>query len=90
MELLPPDTDIELANCFLTESREYISGAETALLALEHDPEDPEAVNTVFRAFHTIKGTAAYLGFAPISELSHHAETLLSRIRDKEIRCVGG
>lgn len=89
-DLLPPDTDTELLGDFITECREYIEGAEAALLALETDPDDMESVNTVFRAFHTIKGTSAFLGLNVIGELAHHAESLLSRVRDRTLRCVGG
>jgi two-component system chemotaxis sensor kinase CheA len=88
--LLPDNADAELVGDFITECREYIADAEAALLALETDPDDMESVNTVFRAFHTIKGTAAFLELALVSELAHHAESLLSRMRDHEIRCSGG
>ncbi|HEX9948959.1 MAG TPA: chemotaxis protein CheA, partial [Thermodesulfobacteriota bacterium] len=43
-----------------------------------------------FRAVHTIKGTSAFLGLDFISAFSHQAESFFSRIRDKEIRCIGG
>lgn len=89
-ESLPPDADSDLIGDFITECREYIEGAEAALLSIESDPNDSEAVNTVFRAFHTIKGTSAFLGLNGISELAHKAESLLSRVRDKEIQCTGG
>jgi two-component system chemotaxis sensor kinase CheA len=88
--LLPAATDFELLGEFITEGREYISNAESALLALETRAEDHEAVNTVFRAFHTIKGTAAFLGLSVVADLAHHAESLLSRVRDRTIRCAGG
>lgn len=88
--LLPSDADADLLGEFITESREYVAGAEAALLALETDPEDQEAINTVFRAFHTVKGTSAFLGLSAISEMAHRAESLLSRARDHEIRCTGG
>ncbi|RMF85602.1 MAG: chemotaxis protein CheA [Nitrospinota bacterium] len=88
--LLPPDADTELLGEFITEGREYIEAAEAALLTLETDPDNMEAVNTVFRAFHTVKGTAGFLGLESVSTLAHRAETLLSRIRDREIRCTGG
>lgn len=87
---LPADANPDLLREFITESLEYIERAEAALLALETDPEDAEAVNTVFRAFHTIKGTSAFLGLDRVSELAHLAESLLSRVRDREIRCTGG
>lgn len=89
-DALPADADPSLIAEFITESREYLEGAEAALLTLEIDPEDMEAVNTVFRAFHTIKGTSAFIGLRHIVGLAHRAESLLSRIRDREIRCTGG
>ncbi len=89
-EVLPADADVDLLGEFINESREYMEAAEEALLRLEAEPEDTEAVNTVFRAFHTIKGTSAFLGLSRISDLAHRAESLLSRVRDGEIRCTGG
>ncbi|MEE8586324.1 MAG: chemotaxis protein CheA, partial [Acidobacteriota bacterium] len=87
---LPEDTDAELMGEFITESNEAIDAAEASLLELETSPGDIEAINTVFRAFHTIKGTSAFLGLDFITRLGHLAENLLSRIRDKEIVCRGG
>ena len=87
---LPPEADPALLEEFIAESRDSISSAEAALLQLETDPENAEAVNVVFRAFHTIKGTSGFLGLNHISKLAHGAESFLSRIRDKEIRCIGG
>ncbi|MBI1808753.1 MAG: Hpt domain-containing protein [Gemmatimonadetes bacterium] len=82
---LPPDTDVDLLRDFIAESRDILTGAEAALLELESNPADDESVNTVFRAFHTIKGTAAFLGLGGLSAFAHHAESLLSLVRDKEI-----
>ena len=87
---LPADADLDLLKDFVTESLELIEAAEASLLALEVDPDDSESVNTVFRAFHTIKGTSGFLGLGPIKELAHRAESLLSRIREGEIRYSGG
>ncbi|RPJ86423.1 MAG: chemotaxis protein CheA [Acidobacteria bacterium] len=87
---LPGDADLELMGEFVTESREFIAEAESALLSLEVDPDKMEAVNTVFRAFHTIKGTSGFLGLKPLTELAHHAESLLSKVRNREIHFSGG
>lgn len=87
---LPSDADPNLLGEYIVESRDYIEGAEAALLALETNPDDAEAINVVFRAFHTIKGTSAFLGVTCVSELAHRAESLFSRIRDREIRYGGG
>jgi two-component system, chemotaxis family, sensor kinase CheA len=89
-QLLPPDADMDLLKEFVAESRELLEKSETALLALESNPDDAEAVNTVFRAFHTVKGTSGFLGLDLTAGLAHLAESLLSRIRNKEIRLMGG
>jgi len=89
-DFMPVGADPDLMAEFITESTELIQNAEEALLSLEHDPEDIDAVGKVFRAFHTVKGTAGFLELTLIAELGHHAETLLSRVRDSEIRYSGG
>jgi two-component system chemotaxis sensor kinase CheA len=87
---LPDDADHELLPEFITESLEFLAASESALLRLEEDPADDEAVNEVFRAFHTVKGTAAFLGLERLTALAHEAESLLSRVREKEIRYTRG
>ncbi len=82
---LPADADLALLNDFVVESRDCLEGAEAALLALEHDPANSEAINTVFRAFHTIKGTSAFLGLVRITTFAHSAESLLSAVREGKI-----
>ncbi|MDO9110091.1 MAG: chemotaxis protein CheA, partial [Desulfatirhabdiaceae bacterium] len=89
-DYMPKDPDSELIGEFVAEANDLIARAEEALLSLEVDPEDMDAVGTVFRAFHTIKGTSAFLELSLLSEMGHHAESLLSRVRDKEIRYQGG
>jgi len=87
---LPDDADFDLLPDFITESNEYVVNSEAALLNLEENPTDEEAVNTVFRAFHTVKGTSAFLGLSRIAAFAHEAESLLSRVRDKEISYTRG
>jgi two-component system, chemotaxis family, sensor kinase CheA len=87
---IPPEADPSFVSEFVTECLEYVAGAEAGLLSLESDPEQSEAINTVFRAFHTIKGTSGFLGFDLVTNLAHKAENLLSRARDHEILCTGG
>jgi two-component system, chemotaxis family, sensor kinase CheA len=86
---LPQNADIELIGEFITESKDLLEGAEAALLSLETDPENMESVNTIFRAFHTIKGTSGFLSLSVITEFAHRAESLLGRVRDREIRFGG-
>jgi two-component system chemotaxis sensor kinase CheA len=87
--LLPAEPDLELIGEFMTEANEHVVNAEAALLTLEERPDDAAAVNTVFRAFHTVKGVSSMLGMTALAELAHHAESLLARIRDGEIQCTG-
>ncbi|MGF1553522.1 MAG: chemotaxis protein CheA [Paracoccaceae bacterium] len=65
---------------FLAEARELIDGLEDQLLALESDP-DPERVDAVFRALHTVKGSGAMFGFATLSAFLHHFETAFDKVR---------
>jgi chemotaxis protein histidine kinase CheA len=70
---------------FLTEAREHLANSEHALLELEKDPGNKELVNTVFRAFHTIKGVAGFLNLAPVVSLAHSAEFLLDGVRSDRL-----
>lgn len=82
-----PDTiecDDNLAE-FLGEAREHIAGAEEAVLSLESDFTDLELINTVFRAFHTIKGVAGFMNLEPIVTAAHNAEYLLDEARKQTI-----
>lgn len=84
VDLVVPEGDDTLID-FTAEAREHLENAEQALLELEHDPQNGELINTVFRAFHTIKGVAGFLNLGPIVSLAHSAETLLDRVRDGSI-----
>ena len=77
--------DPELVGDFILESREHLAGIEAQLLALEQDPTNTEAINTIFRGFHTIKGLAGFLDFAPIQAFAHEVETLLDLARNLKV-----
>ena len=82
----------EYAQLFLTESREHITAVNQALLELERGASRPEAagaVDSIFRSVHTIKGMAGAMGFTGVAELSHALETVLDRVRRKELP-IGG
>jgi two-component system chemotaxis sensor kinase CheA len=66
---------------FYGEAVEHLQQIEAGLLALEQRPDDPEALNSVFRSFHTIKGNAGFLGLVPVHTLAHEVETLLDLTR---------
>ena len=73
--------DPELIQEFLLEAREHLAGVEAGLLTLEQDPLDAEALNSVFRSFHSIKGVAAFMGATAVKELAHETENLLDLAR---------
>jgi len=77
-ELLQDDPLIQE---FLVESSELVDQAVQDLVVLESAPADPETLNRIFRALHTIKGTAGFLGFEEIVRLSHRAEDALNDLR---------
>ena len=66
---------------FFEESREGLDAMEAGLLSLEQGNRDPEAINSVFRAAHSIKGGAATFGFDAMAGLTHVLETLLDELR---------
>lgn len=79
---LSPAQDPELLADFVMESRDHLSQIETQVLGLERDPHDGEALNAVFRGFHTIKGLAGFLELWDVQQLAHHVETVLDRARN--------
>lgn len=72
-------------HAFVSECRESITDLNNALLALEDDPNDDEAIESVFRTAHTLKGNFGAMGFENASELAHALEDLLDEIRDGAI-----
>jgi two-component system chemotaxis sensor kinase CheA len=79
--------DTDLTQEFATESLEHLSDVERRLLDIEAAGAnlDVELVNTVFRAVHSTKGAAGFLGFERISDLSHELENLLNLQRTREL-----
>lgn len=80
--------DSEMLDEFVSESRDHMATIEEDFLTLEKQKDNPdsELVNKVFRAIHTIKGCAGFLGMTNINELAHVMETLLSMVRNGEIK----
>jgi len=69
---------------FVQESEELLEQMEDALLAMEETPDDPEHLNSVFRAMHTIKGAAGIFGFDFIVSFTHPVETVMDKVRSGE------
>jgi len=77
--------DPELLSDFILESGEHLANIETQVLMLERDPCDAEALNAVFRGFHTIKGLAGFLELWNVQKVAHETETVLDRARNGEL-----
>jgi len=75
----------EHRKAFVAESEEGITELNNALLDLEADPEDAEAMDSIFRTAHTLKGNGAAMGYDSVSDLAHEMEDLLDEIRAGEI-----
>ncbi len=73
---------------FITDSKAHLEDIESDFLALEEQGEDAdvELINKIFRAIHSIKGSAGFLSFHNIQKLSHVMETLLNKMRSGEIK----
>lgn len=70
---------------FFEEAGENLEQMERLLLELDVDAADDEALNAIFRCAHSIKGGAATFGFADVAELTHQMETLLDKLRRREL-----
>ncbi|MEO7347886.1 MAG: chemotaxis protein CheA [Opitutaceae bacterium] len=71
---------------FYAEMVDHLQQIEAALLALEQNSEHPEALNSIFRSFHTIKGNAGFLGLVPMHTLAHEVESLLDLARNGKLK----
>lgn len=82
------DIDINLSQfheIFFEESFEGIEAMEATLLRLSPGETETESINTIFRAAHTIKGSASTFGFNDISDFTHKMETVLDKMRNDEL-----
>jgi len=76
--------DLEVIQEFIEESRDLIAQLEPTIIELGQNQEGEE-LNAIFRLFHSIKGSAGFLGYTHISSVSHAAENLLDAVRSNEI-----
>lgn len=74
--------DQEVIREFLVESHENLSRLDQELVELEEHPKDAALLASIFRTFHTIKGTCGFLAFSTLERITHQAESLLSQLRD--------
>lgn len=67
---------------FSEEASDQLREWEESLLALEAAPLDKDPLNNMFRAIHTLKGSAGFIGFDTLQKLAHDLESSLSSVRD--------
>lgn len=82
------EIDIDMSqfhDIFFEEAIEGIEIMEKELLNLHPDEYDKKTINTIFRAAHSIKGSASTFGFEDIGQFTHSIETVLDKIRNDEL-----
>lgn len=76
----------EIFESFVVETQEILDKLNIDLVKLESEPENTQLLNEIFRSFHTIKGTAGFLGLVKMQSLTHKLEDILNKLRKSEIR----
>lgn len=66
---------------FLEEATDHINDLEESLLELDNNPHNPDIIEQVFRAMHSLKGGGAMFGFETVSDFTHHLETIYDYVR---------
>ena len=66
---------------FFDEAQEHLESIEEMAMALESGRDDPELLNSIFRAAHSIKGGSGTFGFTQLAEATHEMETLFDGLR---------
>ena len=67
---------------FMQEAEDLLVAIEQSALDVERDPTDGEALNRLFRSFHTLKGSGSMFGFDEVADFTHHVESALDRSRE--------
>src|SRR6266699_3027693 len=85
-DALPEDDEVpaEILEFFQPEAEEHLQIVSDCLLSLEAN-HSPEEINKLFRAIHTVKGSAAQVGLKRLGGIAHRVEDLIGRLRDGEI-----
>ena len=83
--LIDPDMK-EIVESFIVETKEILDKLDVDLVEMEKRPDDNELLNSVFRHFHTIKGTSSFLGLDKLTGVTHKGEDILNKLRRSEAR----
>lgn len=73
--------DQEIVKEVSIESNDNLGRLDQEMVELERNPRDAELLASVFRTFHTIKGTCGFLGYGKLERVSHQAENVLAQLR---------
>lgn len=71
---------------FIDETKEHLQNLNTRILELEQDGENPETVNEIFRAAHSLKGMAGTMGYKRMQKLTHDMENVFSEVRNGNVK----
>ncbi|MCZ7610086.1 MAG: chemotaxis protein CheA [Ignavibacterium sp.] len=82
--LIDPDMK-EIVESFIVETKEILEKLDVDLVEMEKRPDDTELLNSVFRHFHTIKGTSSFLGLDKLTGVTHKGEDILNKLRKGEV-----
>ena len=74
---------------FIAESADLLQQMEDALLVVESESDPSDSVNAIFRAAHTIKGSAGLFGMDPVVAFTHKVESVLDRVRNGDLPLAG-
>jgi chemosensory pili system protein ChpA (sensor histidine kinase/response regulator) len=85
-DALPEDDEVpaEILEFFQPEAEEHLQIVSDCLLSLEAN-HSPEEINKLFRAIHTVKGSAAQVGLKRLGGVAHRVEDLIGRLRENEL-----
>jgi two-component system chemotaxis sensor kinase CheA len=76
----------EIFESFVVETREILEKLDLELVELEKRTDDTNLLNQIFRSFHTVKGTAGFLGLVKMQTVTHRCEDILNKLRKGEVK----
>ena len=71
---------------FIDETKEHLQSLNDHILVLEHEPENVDTINEIFRAAHSLKGMAGTMGYKRMQRLTHDMENVFSEIRNGKMK----
>jgi len=83
---LIPELEPEVCGYFIPEAQEYLETITSSLLELEKDPEEVGELQRLFRAVHTLKGSAYTVGFQSVGDLTHELEDIVDGVLDGRVQ----